>query len=112
MKVLAYVVMPEHFHTILWAETGASVRGFVQQTLSLTARAYQHGARFWKERPRVLAIYSADVLQVKVDYLHANPVRRGLTAGPGEWRDSSFRQLVLGESDVPFLCDDWGAVRL
>jgi len=106
VRLLAYVVMPEHFHAILWAETGTSVRTFLQQTLSLSARAYQHGGRFWKERPRVLPIYSDKVLQTKVDYLHANPVRRELVAAPADWPDSSFRQLVSGETDVPFLCDE------
>ena len=112
VRVLAYVVMPDHFHTVLWAESGLSVRRFLQRTLGLTSAALQEGGGFWKERPRTLPVHSRKVLETKVDYLHANPVRRGLTAVPEEWSHSSFRQLALGETDVTFRCDQWGNITI
>jgi hypothetical protein len=50
-------------------------------------------------------VHSAKVLKTKVDYLHANPVRRNLVADPADWEHSSYRQLVLGWPDAAFRCD-------
>jgi len=110
VRVLAYVLMPDHFHLLLWAEQGARVRKFLQRTLAVTSKKLEPGRRFWKERPRVLPVYSREVLQTKVDYLHGNPVRRGAVASPAEWRDSSYRQVVMGCDDAPFVCDSWDGI--
>ena len=108
--ILAYVVMPEHIHMVVWAEEGARVSAFTQRWLSMTARMVGTGGRFWKERPRVLAIWSRKVLGIKVDYIHKNALRRGLAVDPAGWVHSSFRQLEEGQRDVPFLCDDFDAI--
>ena len=55
----------------------------------------------------MLPVYSRRVFDVKVDYIHANPVRRGLVVSPEDWPDSNFRQLVLEDASVAFLCDGW-----
>ncbi len=106
-KVLAYVIMPDHIHAILWAELGKAVASFLRRTLSLTARRIQPRGGLWQERPRVLPIHSPSVLRAKVDYLHRNPLRKELAVNPEDWEHSSFRQVVLHASDAPFLCDDW-----
>jgi len=62
--------------------------------------------------PRVLPLRSEKVLNTKVDYLHANPVRRNLVADPGDWEHSSYRQLVLASPGAPFHCDDWDGISL
>jgi putative transposase len=112
VRVLAFVVMPEHFHVLLWAERGVAVRTFLQRVLANTSRQLQLGGRFWKERPRVLAVWSSRVLSDKLHYMHLNPVKRKLVAKPEDWRDSSFRQVELGLSDGPFACDSWDGVWL
>jgi len=107
VRVLAYVVMPEHFHLLLWAERGAAMRTFLERTLGATSKQLQPGGGFWKERPRVLPVWSNKVLRAKVDYLHQNPVLRGLVATAEQWMDSSFREIEMGRTDVPFRCDGW-----
>jgi REP element-mobilizing transposase RayT len=105
VRVLAFVVMPAHSHLLLWAQRGASVRTFLQHTLANTSRRLQRGGGFWKERPRVLGIWSRRVLEIRRDYIHDNPVRGELVQRPEDWLDSSFRELELGATDVPFRCD-------
>jgi hypothetical protein len=41
----------------------------------------------------------------KLDYIHRNPVRRKLVVSPEDWLHSSYNQLHLGKTDVPFMCD-------
>ena len=110
VKVLAYVVMPDHFHVLLWAEPTHLVRTFLQRTLAYSSREIRPGGGFWKERARVISVYSNRSLCTKVDYIHANPVRRQLVGTADEWRHSSFRQIELGEVDVPFTCDTWSGI--
>ena len=105
VKLLAYVIMPDHDHAILWAERGRAVSRFLQRTLGLTSSALRPGGGSWKERPRVLPLYSRRALETKLDYLHSDPVRTGLVSGPAEWEHSSYRQLDQGLTDVAFLCD-------
>ena len=46
--------------------------------------------RFWKEKPRVFPLSKEDDVVKKLDYIHNNPVRRGLVNSPGEWEYASF----------------------
>lgn len=51
-------------------------------------------------------------LDVKVDYIHANPVRRGLVESPEQWPDSRFRQSVLNDMSGAFIRDGWEMMTL
>ncbi len=46
---------------------------------------------FWKERYHATPLYDEDSFLQKLDYIHANPVRRGLSARPEEYPYSSAR---------------------
>jgi putative transposase len=105
--VLAYVVMSEHIHLLLWSETAENVKKFMQRVLSHSSKRIGKGGKFWKERLRVVCVYSPKVLRTKLDYIHGNPVKRGLVSSPEEWPHSSFGQLELGRSGVGFRCDTW-----
>ena len=112
VRVLAYVVMPEHIHLLLWSDNAENVKKFMQRVLSRSSKEIGRGGKLWKERLRVVCVYSGRVLKTKLDYIHANPVKRGLVSLPEEWPHSSFRQLELGRSSAGFQCDTWpeGAV--
>ena len=110
VRVLAYCVMPDRVHIVIWSELGDSSRKFLHRTIAQTSRRLRPGGGFWKERPRVVPIYSRRVLDVKVDYIHANPVRRGLVSSPEQWPYSSYAQLVVGAPPQGFACDSWDVV--
>jgi len=112
VKVLAYCVMPEHIHVVLWSEIGKNAAKFLHRILAQTSRHLQPGGGFWKERPRVLPIHSRNVLKAKVDYIHRNPIRRELVANAEDWEYSSFRQIVLGAHSAKFVCDEWGLISI
>ena len=52
----------------------------------------------WKEQVRSLPIYSRPKLYAMLNYIHSNPVRRGLVAHPGDWEESSWRFYERGEA--------------
>ena len=130
-----FVIMPEHVHLVLRG-SGDNVRKFMQYSLAQSSReirelledrsakgntkAKNHLAflksrangksqcKVWKERFRAVALDQEDAVLVKIEYLHNNPVRRDLVEKPEEWKWSSARYYMRGESvldvDTVFSC--------
>ena len=129
-RVAAYVLMPEHYHLILDVNQPTHLHEWLRDAHSHSAhelarwlvtakdenelRRYRdmpHGnakLAVWKEQARAVGIITQRVLRVKIEYIHANPVRRGLVASPGEWPWSSWRSYYLGDNS-PFRVDRFEA---
>ncbi len=117
--VSAFVLMPDHVHLLVYLPDGGQLHRFnrlwrgrsaqriiahakdvnATKVLETMARHANGKARFamWKEQVRALAIYSEKKLYAKVNYIHANPVRRGLVTLPEQWSFSSWRFYECGE---------------
>jgi len=57
-------------------------------------------ARFWQPRFHDFNVYSRYKLRQKLEYMHENPVKRGLVKNAGEWIWSSFSFYEKGESGL------------
>src|SRR5712692_2429283 len=53
--------------------------------------------RFWQTRFYDFNVYSSRKLREKLEYMHANPVKRGLVKNPGAWMWSSFLFYEKGQ---------------
>jgi putative transposase len=53
--------------------------------------------RLWQPRFHDFNVYSKHKLREKLDYMHGNPVKRGLVKNPSEWAWSSFSYYEKGE---------------
>ena len=114
----AFVFMPNHWHGILWKEGGFDLSGFMRDFKRFTSVQIRntlrelgldgnfiirtkpsgcHNYQIWMSGFDAVAIRSSRVLKTKVDYIHANPVRRGLVSQPDEWLHSSARFYLKGE---------------
>ncbi|UCE61744.1 MAG: transposase [Phycisphaerales bacterium] len=113
-ELIAFVYMPEHVHLIVWpVEPAATVakllfaikRPFSFRVKSMIAEANSELARqltirerpgketfrFWQEGPGFdRNITNTKTLRTAVEYVHNNPVRRGLCSSPGDWKWSSW----------------------
>jgi REP element-mobilizing transposase RayT len=117
-SLTAFVIMPDHLHLVihlpgqgllhafnrLWR--GRSARRAIDLLKSgsaseLTVMAAHANAdcryAFWKEQVRCFPIVTQWKLVELLAYVHGNPVRRGLSQGPGDWPLSSFRFYDCGE---------------
>lgn len=127
-KLVGYVLMPEHFHMLLWPSVLANPSQIMQSFKERTAiylldqlRENQqfrwcqktlsrfklpstfHGHanyRVWQRRFFDMNIYSEKKRLEKLDYMHANPVQRGLVKEPGDWPWSSWRFYYRGDSSL------------
>jgi putative transposase len=123
----AYVVMPEHVHVVLLPHEAvgiASILTTIKQSVAKRALLWlgreapnfltrledrqpngQRNYRFWQRGggyDRNLRTV-ADIHQ-KIEYVHANPVRRGLVDSPDAWPWSSYNAWQTGE-DRPIPVD-------
>ena len=115
----AFVLMPDHIHLLVYLPGGElhrfnrnwrakSAREIIalaqeqgsRKVLDAFARHANGKARYavWKEQARALPIHSEKKLYEIVNYIHANPVRRGLVEHPRDWEHSSWLFYEQGSS--------------
>jgi putative transposase len=110
-RCLGFVLMPEHVHALLWCPQPRQLSNFLhewkrQSSLHIRAwlrteaphycREFGEGRRFWLPKYYSFEIYETAKLEEKLDYMHLNPVRRGLVAKATDWRWSSARWYEWG----------------
>jgi putative transposase len=118
--LIGYVVMPEHVHLLISETpkcTPSLVLKVLKQRVSRDLRkqrrrapreqmslAFKEGEaelpRFWQPRFYDFNLYSAKKKREKLEYMHANPVKRGLVRNPSDWRWSSFLSYEKGEGGL------------
>jgi putative transposase len=123
VRLLAWVLMPEHVHLMLFPESiphltrfthslkrpvaEAVLRRWKQLDAPMLQRiAHGGGHRFWQtggEYDRNL--FEPEVIWRTIDYMHHNPVRRGLVNAPLDYPWSSARWYA-GQTDTPIECGD------
>jgi putative transposase len=127
LKIYSWVILDTHFHAVPAApELSAVLRDIKSFTAKLlleqiTAegrewllnqlrhyRAAHKPTEFqvWQEGSHPQAIPSDEIMEQKLEYLHANPVKRGLVVSPEHWRYSSAHAWLPGAMPV-LRCDDW-----
>ena len=134
LRINAFVIMPTHVHlivtdvdfdverlrqtiTALRKYTGRQLTEYCErhapvafrQALRKTRRL-DRARQFWQQSRHPEALFSRPFWQIKSDYLHDNPRRRGLVREVTAWRFSSAAYWLLDppcESDVQLTALDW-----
>jgi putative transposase len=66
---------------------------------------------FWQPRYYDFNVYREQKLMEKLDYVHRNPVQRGLVRRPEDWAWSSARHYATGEECGVGIESGWTARR-
>ncbi len=91
--------MPEHVH-LLVSEPKQVLLATAIQARKLSGSVQSVQRPFWLTRYYDFHVFSAGKRKKKVEYMHRNPVARGLVGEPGEWVRSSYRHYQTGERGV------------
>jgi putative transposase len=120
-RLIAFVYMPEHLHLLVYPTADSpdvdrllkaikrpysyrvkqlliACRSPLLEKLTIRQRPGVETFRYWQEGPgydRNLTVPSTVI--AAIDYIHENPVRRGLCHRAVEWRWSSARYYHLSE---------------
>lgn len=121
-KLIAYVIMPDHFHLISNPRDGR-IKEFIGALKSLTAkRIIKTSKRFrfradadghhqvWQQSFKAMPLWSGWMIWQKINYIHANPVRAGLVGTAKNYQWSSFHSFY-SQGDVSLAVDrewSWG----
>ena len=96
--------MPHDWHALIWTTFPLSISRVVQDVRWLSAdslnwarqrsgSAWQH--QFWDRFER-----HAKEFNDRLNYMHLNPLRKGLAAKPEDWRWSSYDNYALDKKLV------------
>ena len=116
-RLVGYVVMPEHVHLLLSEPTKGTpsiVLKALKQVVSRDLRGGGSGTRpgelslafsrwgeelprFWQPRFYDFNVYTSEKKREKLEYMHANPVKRELVRNPAGWIWSSYLFYEMGE---------------
>lgn len=122
--LIAYVLMPNHIHLILSIASTKILSSFmrdfkrhtsvkIRDQLILDERFElierfkyysrydaKSGFKFWQERFDDFILYNEKTLEIKINYIHNNPVKKGLVKNPEDWKYSSYRNYFHCDNSV------------
>ena len=127
-RIIGYVLMPEHCHLLVWPGPSANPSEIMQKLAERTANfilrnlrqnlsfpwcqrmlrrfrlppTVHHHAhyRVWNRRGYDMNVWTEKKIHEKLDYMHNNPVARGLVAAPADWPWSSWRYYSRQDRSV------------
>jgi len=109
LSIAAYVLMPEHVHLLTDEPAKDTLATFLQILKQLTSRQlkFPDQKQFWQRRYYDFNVSSHEKYVEKLQYIHRNPVKRGLVAKPEDYRWSSFNHYATGEPGPVEIESDW-----
>jgi putative transposase len=117
MRLLAYVVMPNHWHLVVYPEHNGQLSGFMHWlTLAHASRwrtAHQtvgYGP-LYQGRFKSFPVQGGGYLSTVLRYVERNPLRAGLVKRAEEWRWSSLYRREQGDDAAKSMLADWPTPR-
>lgn len=97
---IAFVLMPNHFHTIVVQRAGGNLPRMIDALTTSYAKRYNlrygHTGHVFEGRYHYTHIPSDQALWNVARYIHLNPVRARLAEQPEKWPWSDFRDSAEG----------------
>jgi len=122
LQLYSYVILDNHFHLIVAGPNlGRAItdmkkftarkiidrlqqdrKGWLLNQLAYYKKRHKTKSNYqvWQEGYHPQLIVSTEMLTQKIEYIHNNPVKRGLVAAPEYWLHSSARNFLLGDHSV------------
>jgi putative transposase len=116
-RLLAYCVMPNHWHLLVWPRRPGELSRFVGWlTLTHTQRwhAHRHSAgsgHVYQGRFKSFPIQEDDHFHVVARYVERNALRANLVRRAEQWRWSSLHRWLRGSADEQRLLAPWPLPR-
>ena len=108
--LIAWVMMPDHFHLII--DPGETHISSILQRIKMSFAAQyrrrhrMHSGRVWQNRFWDHIIRDQEDVNRHIDYIHFNPVKHGQVGKPLNWPYSSFGEYVK----QGLYQSDWGVI--
>ncbi len=101
---LGYVLMPDHWHALIWPAFPLTISRVVQDVKWISARSlngqgHSSGA-VWQHQFWDRFVRHAQEFRERLDYMHLNPVRKGFVRRPQDWPWSSYNNFGLDKARI------------
>ncbi len=109
MRLLAYCLMPNHFHLLLWPREDGELSRFMRWlTLTHTQRRHAHRrtagtGHLYQGRFKSFPVQSDEHFLTVCRYVERNALRAGLVDRAEDWRWGSLGARRAGDGDRPAL---------
>lgn len=107
--IMAYVLMPTHIHLIIGSKNGGrGVSEFMHSFKGRVRESLQGKGKFWQDGFDDVVLFSQEVFNTKLNYIHNNPIKAGLVKKPEDWEYSSCNDWMNDLSDKEIFTDfEW-----
>ena len=118
-KLIAYIIMPEHIHAIVNPLDGdvsnfltqlkPAITGKIldiavehqnQQVISWLYDEKKERNRLWQDGKYNFHLYTDRLIWQKINYIHTNPIARGITKTAEEYPFSSYRAMYGSNLEI------------
>lgn len=114
VRVIAFCIMPTHFHLILQQKTDKGIANFIGRVLNSYSKFFntehKRSGPLWSSRFKSVHIKGDEQLLHLTRYIHLNPSSAGLIENPEDWKYSSYQQY-LGKENCSH-CDYGGILEI
>jgi putative transposase len=106
IRVLAYCLMPTHWHVVLWPAADGDLTAFLRWlTLTHSVRWHKHyrstgSGHVYQNRFKAFAIAEDEHLLTVLRYVERNPLRAGLVRRAEDWPWSSLACRLAGGDEA------------
>jgi putative transposase len=113
IRILAYVLMPNHWHFVLWPEGDHDLTtfcGWLTHTHTMRWHAHYHTSgtgHLYQGRFKAFPVEAGDPFYTVCRYVERNPLRAGLVTRAEHWRWSSLRRRILGDDRPRAFLHPW-----
>jgi len=105
VTLVAYCLMPNHYHMLARQEMGGSISRFLQTTFNSYVQYFntleRHSGTLFQGPAKSKLIVSDAHLMRSLAYIHTNPVRASLVRSVRDWEYSDYASWA-GDSDASF----------
>jgi REP element-mobilizing transposase RayT len=98
IRIIAYVLMPNHYHFIFAVDENGSLSSFLQRLFNSYSQAYNRQQNrtgtLFEGRPKSILIDTTEYVYALVRYIHLNPVVGQLVRSTEEWQFSNYPEWI------------------
>ncbi len=98
ISILAYCLMPNHYHLLLKQNEFGSISKFIQVVFNSYSQSFNkvtgHSGTLFQGRCKGIEVDTEEYLVHLCRYIHHNPVTAKLTLNPLEWPHSDYREWI------------------
>ena len=104
LSVIAYCLMPNHYHFLLRPEDDDSLSRFIQRLFNSYTQAFNNqqgrSGTLFEGRAKIKLVSTDEYVILLCRYIHLNPVQAGLVSHPNQWAYSNYLEWVEQRNGV------------